>query len=121
MTTEDAMHELLMIRDLYTFGPEDGCENVKKDSSEGKLRTALEMGFSALLQNIPREVEFITRRVIDFSICYDTASCPRCNHDINKGDITWGSRFCPNCGQALKWEFAENKEEEKHENTDGDS
>lgn len=121
MTTEEAILELKMNLDLYTFEPEEGCENVKEDSSDGKLKKALEMGISALMRSIPQEVVFDVRRVIDFSICHDSVSCPRCVQIFNKYEKTWGSNFCPNCGQALKWEVAESKEEKKNENTDGDS
>ena len=120
MTAEEAILELKMNLDLYTFEPEEGCENVKEDSSDGKLKKALEMGINALMRNIPQEVVFDVRRVIDFSICHDAVSCPSCVQIFNKNDKTWGSRYCPYCGQALKWDNAENKEEEKNDNTDGD-
>ena len=35
--------------------------------------------------------------------------CPNCGRDFEQGDETWESKFCPNCGQALKWEFEEER------------
>lgn len=121
MTTEDAILELQMNLDLYTFEPEEGCENVKEDSSDGKLKKALEMGISALFRNIPRIVLYSGDGYSDGKMVFDMASCPKCGCDFEIGDETWESKFCPNCGQALKWEVAESKEEEKNDNTDGDS
>lgn len=121
MTTKDAILELKMNLDLYTFEPEEGCENVKEDSSDGKLKKALEMGISALMRSIPQEVLYSADGYYDGNLVFDMASCPNCGHDFEQGDETWESKFCPNCGQALKWEVAESKEEEKNDNTDGDS
>ena len=119
--TEEAILELKMNLDLYTFEPEEGCENIKEDSSEGKLKKALEMGISALMRNIPQEVLYDADGYYAGDLVFDMASCPNCGHDFEQGDETWKSKFCPNCGQALKWEVAESKEEEKYDNTDGDS
>lgn len=42
--TEEAILELKMNLDLYTFEPEDSCENIKEDSSEGKLKKSIRNG-----------------------------------------------------------------------------
>lgn len=102
MTTEDAILELKMNLDLYTFEPEDGCENIKEDSSDGKLKKALEMGISALMRRIPQEVRFDVRRVIDFSICHDAASCPKCLQIFNKDEKTWGEQILSLLWSSIK-------------------
>ena len=43
----------------------------------------------------------------DGNLIYDTAYCPICNHSFEYGINDWESNYCPNCGQALDWEWPE--------------
>lgn len=79
-----------------------GIENTLFD---GYFTAALIMGRDALQCNIPREVLYSVDGYYDGNLVFDMASCPNCCHDFEQGDETWESKFCPNCGQALKWEF----------------
>lgn len=109
MTQEKAIKILTEDRDLYLT--DDFCESVEGDTPDGKLIIALNMGIDALNRNIPREVLYSSDGYYDGSLVFDMASCPNCDHDFEQGDETWESKFCPNCGQALKWEFIKNENE----------
>lgn len=85
-----------------------GIENTLFD---GYFTEALIMGSDALQHNIPREVLYRADGYYDGNLVFDMASCPNCDHDFEEGDETWESKFCPNCGQALKWEFIKNENE----------
>lgn len=118
MKQEKAIKILKEDRDLYLT--DDFCESVEGDTPDGQLIIALNMGIDAIQRNIPSEVLYSADDYYDGKMVFDMASCPNCGHDFEQGDETWESKFCPNCGQALKWEVAESKEEEKNDNTDGD-
>lgn len=38
---------------------------------------------------------------------YDTAYCQNCGNEFELDTITWGCKYCPECGQRLDWEGAE--------------
>ena len=38
------------------------------------------------------------------NLVYDYARCPRCDSEYEEDDTNWKLPFCPNCGQALKWD-----------------
>lgn len=119
MKQEKAIKILTSDRDFYLT--DDFCESDEGDTPDGQLIIALNMGIDALYRNIPRIVLYSGDGYSDEEMVFDMASCPNCGCDFEIGDETWESKFCPNCGQALKWEVAESKEEEKNDNTDGDS
>lgn len=85
-----------------------GIENTLFD---GYFTAALIMGSDAIQRNIPREVLYSADGYHDGNLVFDMASCPNCGHDFEEGDETWESKFCPYCGQALKWEFIKNENE----------
>ena len=44
----------------------------------------------------------------DGELVYDMAECPNCgNDDFEDGIGNCGCSYCPECGQALKWEEEE--------------
>lgn len=43
----------------------------------------------------------------DGEMVYDMAKCMNCGREFEYDDETWGCKFCPDCGQALKWEEGE--------------
>lgn len=106
MTTEEAIKVLNELDEITLY---------KKEAE------ALEKGIEAIQRTIPKEVLYSYDGYFNGEPVVDMASCPNCVCDFEQGDETWKSNFCPNCGQALKWEVAESKEEEKNDNTDGDS
>lgn len=36
-------------------------------------------------------------------LIYDMAYCPTCRHSFEYEINEWGSKYCPDCGQALDW------------------
>lgn len=94
---------------------------VENDTLEGELIAALDMGIKAIDRNIAQKVLYISDGYFNGELVYDMAECPNCNNEFEDGYKNWRTPFCPNCGQALKWGNAENKEEEKNSITDGDS
>lgn len=57
------------------------------------------------LEQEPRWVLYEGDGYADGKMVYDTATCPNCGHEFDEGDSNWQEAcFCPNCGQALRWE-----------------
>lgn len=52
----------------------------------------------------PREVLYSGDGYADGEMVYDMAECMNCGREFEYDDETWGCNFCPDCGQALKWE-----------------
>ena len=52
----------------------------------------------------PRSVNYSGDGYADGEMVYDMAECMNCGREFEYGDETWGCKFCPDCGQALKWE-----------------
>jgi len=52
----------------------------------------------------PRMVIYESDGFADGAPVYDFAICPCCKYAYEEGDKDWNLPFCPNCGQALKWE-----------------
>lgn len=52
----------------------------------------------------PEMVRYEGDGYADGEMVYDYAYCPNCNHETEIDSENWGSLFCPECGQALKWE-----------------
>ena len=52
----------------------------------------------------PKEVFYSGDGYADGEMVYDMAECMNCGREFEYGDETWGCKFCPDCGQALKWE-----------------
>lgn len=40
----------------------------------------------------------------DGEMVVDYAYCPNCDHETEVDSENWGSMFCPECGQRLRWE-----------------
>ena len=57
-----------------------------------------------MLENneIPMMVHYVER--YDENPVYDIAYCPICGYQFDDGKEPWGRKFCPACGQRLKWE-----------------
>lgn len=47
----------------------------------------------------------------DGHLVYDFAFCPECRHCFEYDVNDWGSKYCPDCGQALDWTEEEGAEE----------
>ena len=52
----------------------------------------------------PKEVMYSGDGYADGEMVYDIANCPNCDYEFEYSDFIWGCKFCPECGQALKWE-----------------
>ena len=53
----------------------------------------------------PKKVCYEGDGYADGRMVYDMAHCPNCYHSFEEGDENWQDAcYCPNCGQALKWE-----------------
>lgn len=71
------------------------------------LVEALEKGIEAIQRTIPKEVRYSYDGYFNGEPVVDMAECPTCERYFEFGDENWESSFCPKCGQALKWEVAE--------------
>lgn len=49
-------------------------------------------------------VNYFSNGYADGYPVYDMASCPNCDYEFEESNVIWGCDFCPDCGQALKWE-----------------
>ena len=55
-------------------------------------------------RDIPEMVYYEGDGSYDGEIVYDYAECPNCQEGFEEGDYYWQrAKFCPMCGQALKW------------------
>lgn len=52
----------------------------------------------------PRMVRYEGDGYADGEMVYDYAFCPNCDHETEVDSENWGSLFCPECGQRLRWE-----------------
>lgn len=71
----------------------------------GKERTIEEI--KTIPSSEPREVLYSGDGYADGEMVYDMANCPNCNYEFEESNFIWGCKFCPECGQALKWEDEE--------------
>ena len=55
----------------------------------------------------PKTVIYSGDGYADGFMVYDMAECPNCGRKFEYGDETWNCNFCPDCGQALNWEWSE--------------
>lgn len=35
----------------------------------------------------------------------DVAHCPTCAYKFEEGKEPWGRKYCPECGQRIKWKW----------------
>lgn len=64
---------------------------------------AIEFAIECAEKTEPRCVRYEGDGYADGEIVYDYAYCPNCDHETEVDSENWGSLFCPECGQALKW------------------
>lgn len=64
-------------------------------------REAMEMAFSALEKQIPRELIAEGDGYADGEMVYDSFYCPSCDYYMEDYEV---KNYCPNCGQAIDWE-----------------
>lgn len=81
----------------------DYCYN---DCQCCEVKEALDIAKRAIRKNIPKAIT-IRIRVNGDGIIRDEAECPSCKAYFKYMEELKG-KYCPNCGQALKWK--ENKE-----------
>ena len=65
------------------------------------------------MKHEPHMVNYSGDGYSDGKLVYDLAECPNCGYDYEESDYIWKEPFCPHCGQALKWEIAENGDTDK--------
>ena len=51
----------------------------------------------------PRDVNYEGDGYADGEMVYDTARCPNCDHLFEECSGEFDFDYCPNCGQALRW------------------
>ncbi len=69
------------------------------------VNEACRMGMEALKKQIPVVPNYEGDGYDpEGNMVYDVAKCPECDHYFEEGVNDWGSKFCPDCGQALCWE-----------------
>lgn len=52
----------------------------------------------------PRAVRYEGDGYAEGEMVVDYAYCPNCDHETEVDSENWGSMFCPECGQRLRWE-----------------
>ena len=55
-------------------------------------------------KDTPKLVIYSGDGYADGKIVYDWAECPNCSSTFEESDDAWETKYCPDCGQALKWE-----------------
>ena len=63
-------------------------------------REAMEMAFSALEKQIPKELIAEGDGYADGEMVYDSFYCPSCDYHMEDYEV---KNYCPNCGQAIDW------------------
>lgn len=53
----------------------------------------------------PKEVVYEYDGYADGCPVYDVAHCPICDYEFENGVEPWGRKYCPKCGQRLKWKW----------------
>lgn len=77
--------------DGKAYAISDAIETILAEYKELKDRT------------IYTEVHYESDGYWDGEPVYDIARCPSCDHCFEEDENDWGVDFCPNCGQALRW------------------
>lgn len=96
MTNEEARKYILA---NYFDGDEDTKAFVDGDGEHWVMKFAIE----ALEKQIPKKPTFEGDGYADDGgLMYDTWICPCCEKDYELDYEEY--EFCPNCGQAIKWE-----------------
>lgn len=57
----------------------------------------------AIGKTIPMKPDYQADGYADGVFAYDEAFCPVCEHSFEYDINDWGSKYCPDCGQALDW------------------
>lgn len=58
-------------------------------------------------KDTPKLVIYSGDGYADGKMVYDWAECPNCSFTFEESDDDWETKYCPDCGQALKWEEEE--------------
>ena len=92
-------------------------EAVKKLKANEERRIQLtyfvikDMAIKALEKQIPRQLDYEGDGYgDDGELVYDIARCQICEHCFEYNINDWGSKYCPDCGQALDWGDNDGKE-----------
>lgn len=64
-------------------------------------RESMDMAFSALEKQIPKELIAEGDGYADGEMVYDSFYCPSCDYHMEDYEV---KNYCPNCGQAIYWE-----------------
>lgn len=57
----------------------------------------------AVGKQISKAVNYISEEYNDEGLVYAETSCPICDCYFELDTTNWGTSYCPDCGQALKW------------------
>lgn len=74
---------------------------IKGTVSDVLIRGAMQEAISALKKQVPKAVEYTSDGYDPEGFEVWDAHCPNCEHGL---DADCDAIYCPNCGQAIKWE-----------------
>ena len=103
---KECEHRIEVIR-IFLENNEESDKNQCKANIE-----RLETVKSELEKMIPTQPRYEADGYYNGALVYDMAYCPKCDHDFEYNINDWGSKFCPDCGQALDWSVGEEGGEE---------
>lgn len=53
----------------------------------------------------PKAVVYESNGYADGAPVYDVAHCPVCDYEFEAGQEPWGRKYCPECGQRIRWKW----------------
>ena len=53
----------------------------------------------------PKVVVYESDGYADGAPVYDVAHCPTCDYEFEAEKEPWGRKYCPECGQRIKWKW----------------
>lgn len=96
-----------LLKKTYEHSRDGWCEEMSSAETSIELHKAihqqmLELGWIKDDKTTPKELYYEGDDCDENGVIYDTAICPNCDKHFEI-DYDEHAKYCPNCGQALKW------------------